>query len=124
MIANLLNYLNVVLAICFVVGGFFAMRKGFFKDSAAIQEQTINALKVRVETLEKQAESDAKQLARLRQILSTVRHALKLRDLYIQIEDDFVTLIDANGKSGSTQVPNIARVRPVKLTPIDDDDTA
>lgn len=100
------------------------MRKGFFKDSAAIQEQTINALKVRVETLEKQAESDAKQLARLRQILSTVRHALKLRDLYIQIEDDFVTLIDANGKSGSTQVPNIARVRPVKLTPIDDDDTA
>lgn len=126
MINTVLQYFNVALAVCFVISAIFAARKGMFKDNAAVQEQTINALTARIATLEKQAESDTQKIAQLRQLISTIRHALKRRGLHIEIENGFVTLIDANGQSQSTQVPNIAKVRPVKLTPPigDDDDDA
>lgn len=123
MINTVAQYFNIALAICFVISAVFAARKGLFQNNAAIQQQTIEALTARIGVLEAQAESDAKEIQRLRQIISTVRHALKRRGLHIEIENGFVTLIDADGQARSTQVPNIAKVRPVKLTPaVDDDD--
>lgn len=130
---NLLPILSIIISAMVIVGGFWAFRQGFFKQSAEIQEQTINALKTRLDTLEKQAESDAKEIARLRQLISTIRHALKRRGLHIEIEGDYVTLIDAEGQRMSTQPPAVAKVaqptpsrltRPVKLQPIPEDDTA
>ena len=118
-----LPIISIVLTSFVLIGGFFAFRSGFMKQSSEIQEQTISALKTRLDTLEKQAEGDAKELARLRQLISTIRHALKRRGLHIEIEGEYVTVIDADGQQ-STKIPNIARVRPVKLTPIEDDESA
>jgi hypothetical protein len=124
MFNQFLPVFSIALSLFVLVGGFVAFRSGFSKQSSEIQAQTIDALKARVETLEAQAESDAKELQRLRQLLQTVRLALKRRGLHIEIEGEYVTLVDANGQATSTQVPNLAKVRPVKLTPFtaNDDD--
>lgn len=114
--------LSIVLSVCLLIGGFIAFRSGYFRQSSEIQEQTIDALKTRLETLEGQAESDARELARLRQLINTIRHALKRRGLHIEIEGEYVTIIDADGQRSSTQPPNLAKVKPVKLVPLDEDE--
>lgn len=112
------------------IGGIFAFRYGRTKMVEEVQDRVINALKTRVETLESQVESDAKELLRLRQIINTVRHALKRRGLLIEIEGEYVTLTDIVGQSDTTQSgksskSNVAKVQPIKLQPIKaDDDTA
>lgn len=132
-LSTFLPVLSIAISVMVVLGGYYAFRQGFFKQSSEIQEQTINALNTRLNTLEKQAESDAKEIARLRQLINTIRHALKRRGLHIEIEGDYVTLIDAEGQRMSTQPPAVAKVaqptpsrltRPVKLQPIPEDDTA
>lgn len=123
-----LPIVSLVIALLAAIGGWSAFRMNRGQQFSTIQAQTIDALNVRVNTLEGQAESDAKEIARLRQLISTIRHALKRRGLHIEIEGEYVTLIDAEGQRTSTQPPNIAKVvttpkpRPVKLNPIDDDD--
>lgn len=121
---TLLSVLSIALTVLVFAGGYVAYKQSFSRQSSAIQDQTISALKTRLDTLEKQAESDTKELARLRQLLNTIRHALKRRGLHIEIEGDYVTIIDADGQRTGTQAPNIAKVRPVKLTPVEDDETA
>lgn len=117
---TLLSVLSIALTVLVFAGGYIAYKQSFSKQSSAIQDQTISALKTRLDTLEKQAESDEKELARLRQLIETVRHALKRRGLHIEIEGEYVTIIDADGRS-STQPPNKAKLAPVKLTPVDDE---
>ncbi len=132
---NLLNVFlpvfSIVISLAIVVGGFVAFRQGFFKQSSEIQGQTIDALKIRVETLESQVESDEKELDRLRQLISTIRHALARRGLRIEIQGTFVTLIDDGGGASTSpasrpQPPKKptagGKVRSIKLTSIDDDD--
>lgn len=117
-----------ILSLAIVIGGIFAFRYGRTRMVEEVQERVINALKTRVETLESQLESDAKELLRLRQVINTIRHALKRRGLLIDIEGEFVTLTDIAGQNESTQSggkpnkTNIAKVQPIKLQPIDDDD--
>lgn len=133
---NFLPVFSIALTILAIAGGYVAFRQANLKQSSEIQDQTINALKTRVETLEGQIESDEKEferykaeLTRLRQVISTVRHALKRRGLHIEIEGDVITLTDINAQSASsTKIPSVAKVaRPVKLQPIvdnDDDDAS
>lgn len=127
---NLLPLAGFVLTILAILGGVAAFRSKFGEQSSTILTQTITALQVRVETLEGQAKDDAKEIARLRQLINTMRHALKRRGLHIEIEGEMVTIIDVDGQRTSTQPPSVAKVaqptpprlsRPVKLQPLDDD---
>jgi hypothetical protein len=116
---------SIALTLCVIIGGFVAFRSGFGRQSSEIQDQTINALKVRVETLEGQVESDERELARLRQVLDTVRHALKRRGLSIEIDGEYVTLVDSTTASKvTTRIADTPKVRPLKpkTAPDDDDD--
>lgn len=130
-----LPIVSLVIAILAALGGWSAFRLNRSQQTNSIQETTINALKIRVDTLEKERESDTAKIAQLidelaqeRRLMKAVRHALARRGLHIEVDDDYVTLVDAQGHQ-STQVPNLAKVkpvRPVKLQPIinDDDTTA
>lgn len=115
---------SIALSFCVIIGGWVAFRQGFGKQSSEIQDQTINALKTRVETLEGQVESDAKELTRLRQILETVRKALRRRGLHIEIEGEFVTLVDVDsGQARTTRIqPDASKVRSLKPKTAQDDD--
>lgn len=125
---NIPSIFLTALSLAIVVGGIFAFRYGRTRMVEEVQERVISALKTRVETLESQVESDAKELLRLRQVINTVRHALKRRGLLIEIEGEFVTLTDIAGQGDQTSKQsktNIAKVQPIKLQPIsEDDDTA
>jgi hypothetical protein len=128
--ADILPVLSILLTLFALAGGYVAFRNGKNQQSSVIQEQTINALLARVETLEKQVEEAQQKLAKEQQLLATIRLALKRRGLHIEIGDGLVTLIDANNQSSSMQIPPVSRVqkpKPVKLQPIepdeDDDDT-
>src|SRR5258708_2663992 len=113
-----LPVISLIISLAVLFGAFVAFRQGFFKQSSEIQEQTINVLNVRVNTLESQAESDAKEIKRLRTVINTVRYALKRKGLLIEIEGDFVTLIESDGRSQDIKmqqddVPN-SKVRSIK----------
>jgi hypothetical protein len=121
------SILLAIFSLAMLVGGIFAFKYGRTRMVEEVQDRVINALKTRVETLESQAASDSKELLRLRQVINTIRHALKRRGLLIEIEGEFVTLTDVAGQTDSTQAAkgnktNIAKVQPIKLQPIDDDD--
>lgn len=126
--STFLPIFSIIISIFVVVGGWIAFRQGFFKQSSEIQGQTIDALKVRVETLESQAESDAKEIKRLRQIINTVRYALKRKGMLIEIDGDYVTLVESDGQSKSTRMqdddtpPKVRSIKQRKSTP-DEDDT-
>jgi len=115
---------SIALTLCVIVGGWIAFRQGFGKQSSEIQDQTINALKTRVETLEGQVDSDTRELTRLRQILNTVRQALRRRGLHIEIEGEFVTLVDVDsGQSKTTRIQDVSgKVKPIKSVKQPDDD--
>jgi len=123
-----LPIISIVVSILVVAGGFAAFKQGFFKQSSEIQGQTIDALKTRVETLESQAESDAKEIKRLRTIINTVRFALKKKGILIEIEGEYITLIENDVQSKSTRMQAddpTGKVRPIKTklkNNSDDDD--
>jgi len=100
---SLLGIISIVISIFVVIGGFAAYRSGFFKQSSEIQNKTIDALQARVGTLEKEREDDAKEIKRLRTIINTVRYALKRKGMLIEIDGDYVTLVE-NGQSKSTRM--------------------
>lgn len=109
---------SVVISLCVAIGGFAALRSGFFKQSSEIQDQTISALQARTTVLEKQVEDSAKEIARHRQQMKTIRIALERRGLHIEIDGDTVTIIDADGGRASTtrSSSNKGNMRPIKLT--------
>lgn len=122
--STFLPIFSIVISILVVVGGYIAFRSGFFKQSSEIQSQTIDALKTRVDTLESQAISDAQEIKRLRTVINTVRFALKRKGILIEIEGEYITLIES-GESKSThmhpeEVPS--KVRPLKTRIKEDND--
>lgn len=124
-LSTFLPVFSIIISIFVVVGGFVAFRSGFFKQSSEIQEQTINALKTRVDTLESQAEADAKEIKRLRTIINTVRYALKRKGMLIEIEGEYVTLIESgSGQSKSThmQPEDNSKVKPIRSKLRNEDD--
>lgn len=132
---NFLPVFSIALTLIAIAGGVAAFRQAKGQQSSEIMMKTIDALKARVDTLENQSKSDTNKIAQLmdelaqeRRLMKAVRHALARRGLHIEVDDDYVTLVDAQGQQ-STQVPNLAKVkpvRPVKLQPLmnDDDTTA
>lgn len=126
MVTNLgifISLVSLVIAVAAAVGGWSAFRSNRADKNATIQAQTIDALSKRVEVLEGERESDKLELTRLRQLISTIRVALKRRGLSIEIDGEYVTIVDAAGQQ-STQGPR-PKIKPVKLVqtvPEDDDD--
>lgn len=114
---------SIIISIFAVVGGFIAFRQGYFKQSSEIQSQTIEALKTRVDTLESQALSDQKEIKRLRTVINTVRYALKRKGMLIEIDGEYVTLIESDGQSKSTHLrEDDPKVRPIKTRIKNEDD--
>ncbi len=101
-ITDFLSYANVVLTVCLLVGGILAIRQGYSKAAGEIQEKVIVALKEQVATLEKQAGTDEREIKHLKQVLLTVRYALKRRGLAIEVNGESITLIDEQSRTTRT----------------------
>lgn len=101
-----LPLLNLVIGVFVVVGGIFAYRNGYSKQTAEIQDRVINALKDEIEVLRGKVEGLEKDRATQDRVVSTIRHVLKQYGLRIVISGDFVTVQDTTGKSRTTRIQN------------------
>ncbi len=93
-VPNFLSYLSTVLVVCVTVGGFFALRQGYSKQTNEIQERIITALKTQNEIQAAQIAACEKEIARLKRIVSTIQYALKRRGVRIEIDGEGITFID------------------------------
>ena len=93
-LSNLLPAIAILISLCTLVGGVFAVRQGYAKTVTEVQERVITALKSEISTLQTQIETCDKETVRIKRVLATVRYALKRRGLIININGDFITLYD------------------------------
>lgn len=115
--------LNVVLTVCMVVGGIFALRKGIFQTSNNLQQTTIETLQAEVASLRRKMDDMDKERATQDRVIATIRYALKSRGLRIIIQGDYVTLKDNTGKSLTTPIQDRAQVQPLHDTEDEEDDS-
>ena len=101
-IMSLFPYLVAFVALFFSVGGFLAYRQGFSQQSGEIQARTIEALKTRVETLEGQVDEYKEEIKRQRQVLDTIRYALKKRGLTIDVNGVYINVYDEQTRATAT----------------------
>ena len=95
------SFLNTILIICAVVGGFFAFRNGKRSETVRIQKENNEALLTRIELLEKKISDLEKENHLQQHIIDTITSALKQRGMVITIDGDMVTIADAAGRSTS-----------------------
>lgn len=91
---SILPYVATFLSIVVSIGAALAFRSGYSKEARALQSQTIDALRTRLDLLEKQVASATAETLRNKTIISTIQFALSKRGIQIEVDDDFVTLID------------------------------
>lgn len=126
-LTDLLAIGEFVVLICTIVGGWFAIRSAVTKSALDVSVRVREDLAAENRLLQDKIERLEKDNKRLQQIVYTIRHALKRRGLHIEIEGEYITVVDANGQADSTRFSGqaktpIAKVAPVKLQPIQDDD--
>lgn len=120
---DFLPTLNLVLLVCLAVGGFFAFKKGYSRETGEIQERVITALKEEVATLHTKVDDLERERATQDRVIATIRYALRQYNLKVTIAGDFVTVNDAAGKSKTVQIQP-AQVKPLTVQADDDDTTA
>ena len=90
------------LAFCGVIGGFFAIRAGYFQQSGTAQGQAISAQTAQIEALTAQVATLKESLAHLKQVVITIQRLEEKRGVTIDINGEFVTLIDEGDKRERT----------------------
>lgn len=82
------------LALCGVIGGFIAVKAGYFQQSGAAQAQAIAALQAQIEAQTAQIATLKESLRHLKQVVITIQRLEEKRGVAIDINGEFVTLID------------------------------
>lgn len=107
---DILSVLNLVLCIGLAIGGWSAFRHGFARTANEVQERVINALESEINAFKNRLDELEKENARLVQVISTIRTALRKRGLYVTIDSELVSIRDRSGKL--TQATRIHEVEP------------
>jgi len=105
-ILEFIPYISAIFALLISIGGFFAIKQGYTKRVEEIQENVINALKVQNDLQEKQIATLNTKLEHMGQVIATLRYAVKKRGITIEINGEYITLIDALSprRDSSTQI--------------------
>lgn len=108
------NIFNAFLTIGLFFGGYIAIKSGRRKalnsiqvDSMAASEQTISALKERLDLLEKRLDEVVKENSALRQIIETIKGALLKRGIHVTIDGDMVIIEEAARTSAIRRRPAV-----------------
>lgn len=120
-VTDFLPILNIVLAIGLVIGGFFALRKGYSREAGEAQERLIDALEKEVASVRREVDDLKRERSTQDNVIKTIRYLLKSYGLRISITGDMVTVNDGSGQSKTTRVQHPASVKPI-VTPDEDND--
>jgi hypothetical protein len=119
-VAEFSFYINIgiaLLGLCTVIGGIFAIRKSYSKETSEAMERLNKALDDEIAVLRRRVESLEKDRATQDRVIATIRHLLRQYGLKIVINGDFVTVQDNAGRSKITRIQDkLSSKRP------DDDD--
>lgn len=102
---NIIQFAPLILAflaLCSVIGGFFAMKAGYFQQSGEAQGRAITAQTAQIESLEAQIITLKESLRHLKQVVITIQRLEEKRGVAIDINGEFVTLIDDGDKRERT----------------------
>lgn len=120
-LSNIPSFILGLLAVAVAVGSFFAMRQGYDKRVAEIQERVsvgqarvIAAYKEEVEGLRREIADLKEDRATQDEIIAAIRHLLGQHGLRIIISGTYVTLEDRAGRSKITRIREQARLNPIK----------
>ncbi len=105
--SDFLPYLSIVLSVCVIIGGLFAMRQGYSKTTGEIQERVIVALKSEVEILTSRVADLERRNAELNHVQTTIVSALDKKAIKVTIDGDMVTLTDRLGASSVRKRPTM-----------------
>lgn len=94
-----LSILNTAITAAIALGAFVAFLRSNKSEVSAIQEKTIQALKIRLETVEAKQADLEKDKIRLEQVIDTIQSALTKRGIHITIDGDMVTIDDGKASS-------------------------
>ena len=94
-----LTILNLILCIGLAIGGWAAFRHGFTRTANEVQERVINALESEINALKDRLEELEKENARLTQVIATIRTALRRRGVFITIDSEMVIIRDRSGRT-------------------------
>jgi hypothetical protein len=127
-VGSILPYLSLILAIATTVGGILAFRQSYrqnyTKMANEIQERVIAALKLQIETLERELVGCQHDVIRLRRVISTIRYVLKQRGMSIVVEGDYITMTDSKtSKTRTIQVRANVPEDEEKIENDEDDDS-
>ncbi len=95
-----LSLLNLLIAICLVIGGIMAYYHGFTRTANEVQERVINALQSEIQTLHDRIATLEQENVRLNYVVTTLCSALKQLGIHVTIDGDMISIHDHDG-SGS-----------------------
>ncbi len=108
--STILTYLNIIVAVALVLGGFIAFRYGMNRTANEIQERVIHALQSEMQLLQERIIALEKDNTRLTDTIALIRSALKQHGLSVTIEGDVISIHDTHGHS--THVSRIQSTTP------------
>lgn len=128
-----LTIINLFIMIAAPLGGIFIFRSSLAKAKDDVQERVREALESENKLLQSQIDRQDRTLRRMEKILQLIAATLKrTHNIELTIDEDIVILRDI--KSGHQHTAsindtmdaksNIAKVKPVRLRPIEDEDDA
>jgi hypothetical protein len=105
MLTNLgafLPLLNLILVIGLAIGGAIAIRSGVGKETSGMQDRAIDAQTAQIAAQTAQIGALEQKIERLERMLETVQEVILRRGLRVEINGEYVTLIDEGNKRQST----------------------
>ena len=87
-------YLEAVLVLCILVGGFFGIRNGRQTQLTTFQEKTIQAQNDRIKVLEDKISDLEKQNVKQQYVIDTITSGLKQRGLVISVDGELYPIAD------------------------------
>ena len=103
--SDLIPYVTSLLALALTIGAIVAYRSGYSKEARGLQAQTIDALRSRIEVLEAQLENAVRDALKDKAVIRTVQYALARRGLHIEINGEYITLVDEQSAQSRTTIP-------------------
>ena len=95
-----------ILSICGVIGGFFAMRAGYFQQAGRAQELSIDAMRGHIETQKLQISALEKRVEKHEGALDALQVLLKPYSLHFEINGGTVRLIEdgMRGRASTVEI--------------------
>jgi len=95
---SMLPVISIVISLGVLAGGYIALRTGYSQQAGEIQDRVIAALKSENEGLERRLETVSEEITALKRAMVSVRYALRRRGLILEVNTDYITLIDEQSK--------------------------